>query len=61
MDNIINGMRPIHPGENLREEFLYPMKLSVNAEASQQIPLYVLPVILEQVLNSGWACKMITI
>ena len=31
MDNIINGMRPIHPGEILREEFLSPMNLSSNA------------------------------
>ncbi|KGB92492.1 HigA family addiction module antitoxin [Burkholderia cepacia] len=28
-----NGMRPIHPGEILREEFLVPLKLSVNALA----------------------------
>ena len=33
MDNIINGMRPIHPGEILREEFLSPMNLSSNALA----------------------------
>lgn len=25
-----NGMRPIHPGEILREEFLVPMALSAN-------------------------------
>lgn len=25
-----NGMRPIHPGEVLREEFLAPMKVSAN-------------------------------
>lgn len=26
-----NGMRPIHPGEILREEYLKPMGMSVNA------------------------------
>lgn len=26
-----NGMRPIHPGEILREEYLNPMGMSVNA------------------------------
>lgn len=28
-----NGMRPIHPGEILREEYLAPMKMSANALA----------------------------
>jgi antitoxin HigA-1 len=28
-----NGMRPIHPGEVLREEFLVPLGMSVNALA----------------------------
>ena len=28
-----NGMRPIHPGEILREEFLVPMEMSANALA----------------------------
>lgn len=28
-----NGMRPVHPGEVLREEFLTPLELSVNALA----------------------------
>ena len=27
----MNGMRPIHPGEILREEFMIPLKLPVNA------------------------------
>ena len=31
---IKNGMRPVHPGEILREEFLAPLGLSVNALAS---------------------------
>ena len=30
---IINGMRPIHPGEILREEFLTPMSLNAHALA----------------------------
>lgn len=28
-----NGMRPIHPGEILREDFLVPLNLSANALA----------------------------
>ncbi|MDR1311904.1 MAG: HigA family addiction module antidote protein [Burkholderiaceae bacterium] len=31
--DIKNGMRPIHPGEILREEFLVPMGISANALA----------------------------
>ncbi len=30
---IINGMRPIHPGEILREEFMVPLGLSAHALA----------------------------
>lgn len=30
---VINGMRAIHPGEILREEFLIPLGLSANALA----------------------------
>lgn len=30
MNEIRNGMRPIHPGEILREEFLLPLHLSAN-------------------------------
>jgi addiction module HigA family antidote len=33
MDELHNGMRPIHPGEVLREEFLKPSKLSAHALA----------------------------
>lgn len=29
----VNGMRPIHPGEILREDFLEPLHMSVNALA----------------------------
>ena len=29
-----NGMRPVHPGEILREDFLVPMGLSANALAT---------------------------
>ena len=28
-----NGMRPVHPGEVLREEFLQPLEMSANALA----------------------------
>ncbi|KLU20357.1 virulence factor [Caballeronia mineralivorans PML1(12)] len=31
---IKNGMRPIHPGEILREDFLAPLGMSVNALAN---------------------------
>lgn len=27
----MNGMRPVHPGEILREDYLEPLKMSVNA------------------------------
>lgn len=30
---IHNGMRPVHPGEILREEFMAPLGLSANALA----------------------------
>jgi antitoxin HigA-1 len=30
---IKNGMRPVHPGEVLREDFIAPLKTSVNALA----------------------------
>ena len=33
MSEVKNGMRPIHPGEILREEFLLPMQLSAHALA----------------------------
>ena len=33
METITNGMRPIHPGEVLREEFMLPLGLSSNALA----------------------------
>ncbi len=39
MDAIVNGMRPIHPGEILREEFLIPFGLSAHALAlALQVP-----------------------
>ena len=31
----VNRMRPVHPGEILREEFLRPLGLSVNALAGE--------------------------
>lgn len=33
MDPITNGMRPIHPGEVLREEFLIPLGITPHALA----------------------------
>jgi addiction module HigA family antidote len=33
MTRPINGMRPVHPGEVLREDYLAPLGLSVNALA----------------------------
>lgn len=33
VSEIANGMRPIHPGEILREEFLAPLGMSANALA----------------------------
>lgn len=30
-----NGMRPVHPGEVLREDFLAPLNMSVNALATR--------------------------
>jgi antitoxin HigA-1 len=33
MSKSVNGMRPVHPGEVLREEYLVPLELSVNALA----------------------------
>jgi antitoxin HigA-1 len=38
--NPINGMRPIHPGEVLREDYLKPLGMSANALA---IALHVPP------------------
>lgn len=33
MDKLVNGMRPIHPGEILREEFLNPFGLNPHSLA----------------------------
>ena len=39
MTTITNGMRPIHPGEVLREEFLQPMGLTAHAlSMALQVP-----------------------
>ena len=39
MENLINGMRPIHPGEILREEFLIPLGMTAHALAiALQVP-----------------------
>lgn len=34
MPRFKNGMRPIHPGEVLREDFLVPLNMSANALAT---------------------------
>ncbi len=35
----VNGLRPVHPGEILREDFLAPLNLTVNALAqSLRVP-----------------------
>ena len=33
MKRVVDSMRPVHPGEVLREDFLVPLGLSVNALA----------------------------
>ena len=33
MTKSVNSMRPVHPGEILREDFLVPLEMSVNALA----------------------------
>ena len=39
MNTIKNGMRPIHPGEILREEFLLPLGMTAHALAmALQVP-----------------------
>lgn len=39
MTTIVNGMRPIHPGEVLREEFLRPLGITAHALAMAiQVP-----------------------
>jgi antitoxin HigA-1 len=39
METIVNGMRPIHPGEILREEFLIPLSISAHAlSMALQVP-----------------------
>lgn len=34
MNRTKNGMRPVHPGEILREDFLVPLEMSVHALAT---------------------------
>ena len=39
METMTNGMRPVHPGEVLREEFLQPMGMTAHALAmALQVP-----------------------
>ena len=35
MTQPVNNMRPVHPGEILREDFLVPLEMSVNALARE--------------------------
>lgn len=35
MARVLNNMRPVHPGEVLREDYLAPLGMSVNALAMQ--------------------------
>ena len=71
--NIINGMRPIHPGAVWREEFLQTMDMTAHALAmALQVPAPRIndvvrerravtpcawPNILVPAQSSGWACK----
>jgi len=48
MNRPINRMRPIHPGEILREEFLAPLQMSVNALA---VNLHVPATRLHEIVN----------
>jgi addiction module HigA family antidote len=45
-----NGMRPVHPGEVLREEYLKPLGLSANAlaKALRLSPSRIGDIVLEQ-------------
>ena len=45
---IKNGMRPVHPGEILREDYLKPLGMSVNALAQA---LHVPPTQLHTIVN----------
>ena len=64
MDPITNGMRPIHPGEVLREEFLIPLGITAHAssreliEACDMILLAVKPNVVEKVLKAEKAAKL---
>jgi hypothetical protein len=37
MHHPVNNMRPVHPGEILREDFLIPLNMSANALALARI------------------------
>lgn len=45
---IKNGMRPVHPGEVLREDFLVPLDLSANALAKA---LHVTPARINEIVR----------
>jgi len=48
MNRPVNRMRPVHPGEILREEFLAPLQMSVNALA---VNLHVPATRLHEIVN----------
>jgi addiction module HigA family antidote len=50
MDKVKNGMRPIHPGEILREDYLKPLAMSANAlsKALHVAPARVNDIVLER-------------
>jgi hypothetical protein len=55
MNPVENGMRPIHPGEILREEFLIPLRLSANAlTVALRVPA---PRIIGPSLSASLACQ----
>ncbi len=60
---VINGMRPIHPGEILREEYLSPHKMSAHspAKALSVTPAHINDIVRERrgitadtALRSSW-------
>ena len=48
MNRPVNRIRPVHPGEILREEFLAPLQMSVNALA---VKLHVPATRLHEIVN----------
>ncbi|MCA3185660.1 MULTISPECIES: HigA family addiction module antitoxin [unclassified Cupriavidus] len=48
MQKIENGLRPVHPGEVLREEFLVPLDMTANALAGM---LHVTPARINEIVR----------